>query len=83
VLREKNQQMLADLSDMLQEAAAKGEIRPVDTGVAAQVIFGTLLFVAAQALFSEDEGIDYNRLAQEVNGVILEGLAERRPGRSS
>ena len=83
VLREKNQKMLDDLSGMLEEAAAKGEIRPVDVGVAAQVIFGTLLFVAAQVLFSEDEGLDYNRLAQEVNGVILEGLAERRPGRSS
>jgi TetR/AcrR family fatty acid metabolism transcriptional regulator len=85
VLREKNQKMLDDLSGMLEEAAAKGEIRPVNVGVAAHVIFGTLLFVAAQVLFSEDEGLDYNRLAQEINGIFLQGLglAERRPGRSS
>lgn len=81
VLREKNRQMLEDLSGMLEEAVLKEEIRPVNSRVAAQAILGTLLGVVGQLLFPQEEkeaDADYQQLAQDVVAIILQGLLKTK-----
>ena len=75
VLLEKNQQKLEEVSKMLEEAIVRQEIRPVDTGAAAQVILGALVFVGGQILFAGDEKeLDYQQLAQDAIDILLKGL---------
>jgi len=86
VLREKNLQMMGELIAMLEEAAAKGEIRPVNVRAAAQVIMGTLIFIVSEVLFTEKkpgqkigspedtEEDTYGQTARDVVSIILEGL---------
>lgn len=69
VLREKNRQMTAELIAMLEEAAAKGEIRPVNSRAAAQVIMGTLISVVGEVLFPEKKP-GQEKIAPEDNESI-------------
>ena len=76
VLLDKNRQKLTEISNILEEAIFRQEIRPVDTTLAAQVILGALLFVGGQILFSKGEKVPgFEQSAQHLADIFLQGLA--------
>ena len=71
----KKLQQAAKVSEMVEEAVERNEIRPVNAKAAAQIILGSLAMVGSQVIFDEEEN-DHGskKLERDVIDIILHGL---------
>ena len=74
ILRKKLQQVMK-VSEMVEEAVEREEIRPVNAKAVAQIILGSLAMVGSQVIFDEEKNeSDSKKLEQDVIDIILHGL---------
>jgi AcrR family transcriptional regulator len=76
VLMAKEQEKVDKLSEVLDVAVARREIRPVNTAAAAQVILGSLALTGSQLVFCEQSKneLEYKQSTQDVIEILLHGL---------
>lgn len=71
----KKLQQVAKVSEMVEEAVEREEIRPVNAKAAAQIILGSLAMVGSQVVLDEEEKeTGDGKLEQDVIDIIMHGL---------
>ncbi len=71
----RREEILGRLIGILERGIRAGEVRPVNTHLAAQTILGTLVSMGSQMVLSHpNSNLDTNQMAEDITNILMKGL---------